>query len=138
MTFDEVLKEATDLAKAIEAAGFQPQLLVGLARGGWIPTRLLSGALGVKEIVSIGMKYTDAARTVLATYSTPAPMPSNQRLLLIEDCLESGLSMAIARDILISAGNSVKTAALFVTSGTIHLPDFYNRPLNVAPRFPWE
>ena len=93
MTFPEILSFTSDLARKIEESGYHPDYLVGLARGGWIPTRLLSDALGVKEILSVGMRYADATRTSLVAYSLPAPMPTGKRLLLIEDCLESGKSL---------------------------------------------
>ena len=138
MTFDEVLNDASGLADSIRAASFKPDYLVGLARGGWIPTRLLSNYLGVKEILSIGMKYADAERTQLVAYSAPDPMPKGKKLLLIEDCLESGKSMVAARELLIAAGNEVKTASIYIIEKTQNLPDFYLKKLPQPPLFPWE
>ena len=138
MNFPEILTHTATLARTIKASDFQPDFLVGLARGGWIPTRLRSDALSVREILSIGMRYTDASRTSLVAYSLPAPMPSGKRLLLIEDCLESGRSLLEARRILESAGNQVRTACLFITDGTPLEPDYFLDRLPVPPRFPWE
>lgn len=138
MNFPEILTHATTLASQIKTSGFQPDFLVGLARGGWIPTRLLSDALGVKEILSVGMRYADATRTSLVAYSLPAPMPTGKRLLLIEDCLESGKSLQEAKRILESAGNEVRTASLFITDGTPMEPDYFLERLPVPLRFPWE
>jgi hypoxanthine phosphoribosyltransferase len=138
MNFPEILSHTATLACKIKASGFQPDFLVGLARGGWIPTRLLSDALSVREILSIGMRYTDASRTSLVAYSLPAPMPTGKRLLLIEDCRESGRSLLEARRILESAGNQVRTACLFITDGTPLEPDYFLARLPAPPRFPWE
>ena len=138
MNFPEILTHTATLARKITASGFQPDFLVGLARGGWIPTRLLSDALDVREILSIGMRYTDASRTSLVAYSLPAPLPTGKRLLLIEDCLESGKSLREARRILESAGNEVRTACLFITDETPMEPDYFLARLPAPPRFPWE
>ena len=138
MNFPEILTHTATLARKITISGFQPDSLVGLARGGWIPTRLLSDALGVKEILSIGMRYTDASRTSLVAYSLPAPLPTGKRLLLIEDCLESGRSLLEAKRILESAGNEVRTACLFITNDTSMEPDYFLVRLPAPPRFPWE
>jgi len=43
------------LSQAIKDEGFAPSVLVAVARGGWVPVRLLSNVLGTKEIVSIGI-----------------------------------------------------------------------------------
>lgn len=138
MDFSEVLDHANKLAHQITESGYQPDFLVGLARGGWIPTRLLSDALGVKEILSIGLRYADTSRTTFVTYSLPDPMPSGRKLLLIEDCLESGKSLLAAQRILQSAGNEVRTACLFVTDMTQVQPDYALERLPVPAQFPWE
>ena len=108
MTFDDVVLEAFTLGDKIRVAGFAPEYLVGVARGGWIPVRLLSTALSVKRLLSIGLAYADSERTRLEPYSLPAPFPTDSRLLIVEDCLESGRSLAVARDIFSRNGNMVK------------------------------
>jgi len=138
VTFDEVLVGIEAISAAIRASDFSPHYLVGLARGGWIPTRLLSNALGIKELLSIGMKYGDAERKTLITYSKPDPIPQGKRLLLIEDCLESGRSLWAAREMLVTAGNDVKTASVYITDKTEHFPDFYFERKPMAPILPWE
>ncbi len=138
MNFSEVLADVKFLAQKISASGYEPDFLVGLARGGWIPTRLLSNALHVKEILSIGMKYADSTRTTLIAYSLPAPMPVGKRLLLVEDCLESGKSLVEAKKILESADNEVRTASLYVTDKTQTQPDYFVKHYPVPPQFPWE
>ncbi len=136
--FEEVARTINELAALIKASAFQPDFLIGLARGGWVPTRLLSSALKVKEILSVGMKYGDAERKMLVTYSKPDPMPKGMKLLLIEDCLESGKALHAARDLFLSAGNEVKTASLFVLNKTVFPSDFYVKKLEQPPKFPWE
>ena len=138
LSFVDVRAHIDTLAKQISDSGFRPDYLVGLARGGWIPTRLLSDALGVKEILSLGLRYADATRTALVAYSLPDPMPHGKKLLLIEDCLESGKSLVEAKRVLESAGNEVKTVCLFTTPGTQTQPDFFLSQLPEPPRFPWE
>lgn len=138
MTFEEVLRDAARLAEAIKSSGYLPDFLVGLARGGWIPARLLSDALGVKRLLSVGMAYEDIGRSQLIAYDRPDPMPSGKNLLLIEDCLESGRSMSEAKDMLESFGNQVKTAALYVTEAALFKPDYAAQNVRLAPKFPWE
>lgn len=138
MDFTDVLTHVKVLANQVISSGYHPDFLVGLARGGWIPTRLLSKDLDVKEILSVGMRYADSTRTTLVAYSLPSPMPSGKNLLLIEDCLESGKSLVEAKRLLESAGNVVKTASIYITDKTQTRPDYFVEHLPIPPKFPWE
>lgn len=137
MTFDEFLGNCEKLANKIKNTGFRPDCIVGVARGGWIPSRVLSSNLGVKDLLSIGIKYTDESRTTLHPYSKPDPMPIGKHILLVEDCLESGKSLEAAVN-LFSQENTVKSASLFITINTIYKSDYYLDTLVSPPTFPWE
>lgn len=138
MNFSDVLIQTEALAKKVTDSGYKPDYLVGLARGGWIPTRLLSKSLEVKELLSVGMRYADSTRTALIAYSLPSPMPTGRKLLLVEDCLESGKSLIAAKRLLESAGNEVRTASIYVTDKTQSAPDYFVEHVSTPPKFPWE
>lgn len=137
-TFDEVKKHVEALAELIVGSNFKPQSIVAVARGGWIPARLLSDCLNIKEILSIGIAYADKTRTDLVTYSTPSPFPKNERVLIIEDCVESGRSIEFAERAFSTQANDVRTAALFVTETAMFVPDYYLKKVEKPPTFPWE
>lgn len=138
MNFPQLLKQAEKLALKIKASGFQADAIVALTRGGWIPARLLSDGLGVRELLSIGLRYSDATRTKLIAYSLPDPMPVAKKLLLVEDCLESGRSLQEAKRLLEAAGNEVRTASLYITQQTRTMPDYHVSATATPPAFPWE
>ncbi|MGD9650176.1 MAG: phosphoribosyltransferase [Dongiaceae bacterium] len=138
LTWDDYLGALRQLAEKITAQNFHPDMLVAVARGGWIPTRFLSDLLKVKKIASIGMAYQDASRQKLITYSFPDPIQAGQRILLIEDCLESGKSLIAASDQLRAEGAKLKTAALYYTSHSHIVPDFSLGSVLAVPKFPWE
>lgn len=122
----------------IVKSNFQADLLVGVARGGWVPTRLLSDELGVKFLASIGVTYSNAERTDLITYSVPEPIKDGTRILLIEDILESGNSVQYARRHFESRGADVRTAAFYFTERTLVRPDYSLGCVPDVPILPWE
>ncbi len=138
MEWREFHNDLKTLAASIRAAQFVPDMIVAVARGGWIPTRFLSDLLGVKRIASIGLTYTDAARSQLVAYSLPEPIEAKQKLLLVEDCLESGRSLLEAKNILTACGAEIRTAALYTTAQTGFNPDFAVRRYDSPPPMPWE
>jgi hypoxanthine phosphoribosyltransferase len=138
MQWPEFHSDLEKLAASIRAAQFMPDMVVAVARGGWIPTRFLSDLLGVKRIASIGLAYADAARSQLVAYSLPEPIEPKQKILLVEDCLESGRTLLEAKNILTARGAEIRTAALYTIANTGFNPDFAVRRYDSPPPMPWE
>jgi hypoxanthine phosphoribosyltransferase len=138
ITWEHAREGIASLAKAIHASGFTPSLLVAIARGGWVPTRLLSDALGVKRIASIGIEYVNDSRDNASIYSLPEPIAPNEHILLIEDFLESGKSMNLARSVLMARQAIVRTAALYYSLQSELQPDYALAQRDSQPFFPWE
>jgi len=47
VTFDEIVEWSRRLADKIKESGWQPDVIVAVARGGYVPARLLCDWLGV-------------------------------------------------------------------------------------------
>lgn len=135
--WDDVNSCTSMLAMKILKSQFRPDMLVAVARGGWIPARLLSNTLGIQKLASIGLTYTDRDRTSIVVYSIPS-LNKCDKLLVVEDCLATGKCMVEAIKILLSKGANVKTAALFVRTDSILLPDYYIAITDEEMVFPWE
>ena len=138
LSWEEVLKLSDQLADKIRQSGTEIDILVGLARGGWVPTRLLSDRLQVKKLASIGIGYEDAARTKLNAYSLPGLVGVPSNILLIEDRLESGKSLQKAVEILAGHGVGIKTACYFFRPDSVLVPDYYIEQNDDDIIFPWE
>ncbi|WP_103342734.1 phosphoribosyltransferase [Amycolatopsis sp. CA-126428] len=138
ITWDHVRSLANDLSSLIRKSECRPNLIVAVARGGFIPARLLSDGIGVKKLSSIGITYTDSSRSRREVYTTPSPLGAGDSVLLVEDALESGRSLAEARDILADKGATVWTAALYYRFDSVVKPDFSLGALDKIPSFPWE
>jgi len=136
--WDEASSLIAKLGATIKADGESYDLIVAIARGGFVPARLLSGHLGVKRLASIGLVYEDETRTSLGVYAFPEPIVEGTRVLLVEDALESGKSLIRATELLRERGAIVKTAALFISQSVLIQPDFTLGVVADIPVFPWE
>jgi hypoxanthine phosphoribosyltransferase len=132
------LTDIKSLAGEIKNNGYAPNLLVAVARGGWIPTYFISKILGISEVASIGVQYSDKERTRRDFYSLPSPLSHTQQVLLIEDCLESGLTLEEAADVIEETGAVVMTAAVYLHRDARFIPDFYVEKTDHIPIMPWE
>jgi len=52
-----MLRLVRRLALQIRAAGFQPDLIVAIARGGYVPARVLADYLGVMDVTSFRIEH---------------------------------------------------------------------------------
>ena len=98
-TWVDVDRWADAIAAKVRASGHLPTTIVGLTRGGWVPSRLLADRLGVKRVVSLRMSHWG----VTATPSGKAEMteglsgPVNgEDVLVVDDITDTGESLRIA------------------------------------------
>ena len=68
-TWNQFEQLVIELSKKMNQDNYNPDLLVAVARGGWIPTRYLSDSLKVKKVASVGVTYKSDERTDLDFYS---------------------------------------------------------------------
>ena len=138
LTWKQFVVDVHKVAEKIKFDQFTPDVIIAIARGGWVPARLLSDDLSVKNIASIGLKYKNAKRTELVAYSLPQIPDGAKDILLVEDMLESGKSLKWAYEHYKSEGYNVKTVSCYITEFTSFLPNYYLGKNDIDTKFPWE
>lgn len=131
MNWLEFDKEVRELGTKID---WKPDAVVGVARGGVIPAAMLGRVLGVKDMFTIKVRRNGEKREIVETM----PDMNGQKVLLVEDMLETGKSMIVTKEYLESKGAEVKTACLYTMPQTEIVPDFSLRQVQEAQHFPWE
>ena len=125
------------LGEVIIQSGYQPEIIVAVARGGWVPAIYLSEQLTVKKMVSVGVRYIDRERTELDFYSFPSGL-EGLRVLLVEDRLETAKSLQYCVNHLRADVSEIKTACLYYRSDSCVMPDYCLDKTDGTITFPWE
>jgi hypothetical protein len=128
------------LAKKIEASGYRPDVIVGIARGGWVPARLLSDKMHNESVASMRVEfYTHPGVTKRRPRVTQAPsMPlKGKRVLLVDDVADTGHSLAEALNSIHDA-KEIRTATLHHKPHSIFEPDYYVGTTTEWIVYPWE
>lgn len=125
---------SAQLARKISSS-FNPEVIVGISRGGVIPARLLSTRLGVKDMHFLTVRKSAGGRKVVTDITERL---EGKRVLLVEDMLETGESLAAAKKYLEERKAMVKTACFFTTPKTIAAPDYFLERAPGKVTFPWE
>ncbi|MGI5150746.1 phosphoribosyltransferase [Plantactinospora sp. CA-294935] len=126
------------LAAGIRAANLRVNHIVAISRGGFVPARLLATALGVRRLSSIGVSYEDAGRMTPTMWAPPAGLLAADRVLLVEDAIESGRSAMYAAEQIRPRVEALFTAAYLRRPDSIAHLDFVVEVSAQLPRFPWE
>lgn len=57
LSWQDVYNLTLQLSERIVSSGFKPDIIVGIARGGWIPARILSDVLYMESLHNIRIEY---------------------------------------------------------------------------------
>lgn len=119
-----------EVAFKIRESTFQPEVIAAIARGGFVPARLLCDALGVMELASFRIEhYRGQQVEAQARIRHPLNVDvKNKRVLVVDDLSDTGETFAVAVDYLKSLGAAeVRTAALHHKQQSKFEPDYYAR-----------
>jgi len=129
-----MLRLVRRLALQIHADGFQPDLIVAIARGGYVPARVLADYLGVMDVASFRIEhYLSGARQQRAA-RVRHPLTrkvDGLRVLVVDDVGDTGDTFVAAMRHLRTRGKpaAIRTAVLHYKAGCRYRPDFCAREL---------
>jgi hypothetical protein len=133
---------AENTAHKIIVSGFSPDFIVGIARGGWVLSRILCDFLGVKDLVSLKVEHWGITATPNGKAQLKYPFNidlTNRRVLVVDDITDTGQSMIVATEYVESLNpEEIKTATLRHITGSEFTPDFYGDKITWRwVIFPW-
>jgi len=129
-----------ELAQKIEASGFKPEVIIGIARGGWVPARILSDLLDIEYVANMRVEFytepgvTKKTPTISQKVSTDI---KGKRVLLVDDVSDTGHSIDLAFKSLQDA-KEVRTATLHFKPHSIFKPDYFIAETSEWIVYPWE
>ena len=140
--WEEFGEAARSLATDVLRSGFQPDVVIAIARGGLLLAGAIAYALGTKACGSINVEFYSGIderlpEPVLHPPMLDAPALGGKRVLLVDDVSDSGRTLAKVVAIIRDEGAEVRTATLYTKSHTVLEPDFDYRRTDRWIVFPW-
>lgn len=145
VTWGEVVDWARDLSRKVEASGYRPDVVVAIARGGFVPARLICDFLLVENLVSLqSQHWTEAAKAeekAIIKYPYTLDLNGN-KVLIVDDIVDTGDSVLLAREFIRSNWNSsdIRIAVLqWISPVAKFKPDYYSVEVRewVWFQYPW-
>ena len=139
LSWGEVERAAKTLANSIKR-DFDPDVIVGVARGGLIPAVRLSHLLGDKLLRIIHVKYYKGANERLKKLELLADVERVEgRVLVVDDVADTGTSLEFVLNHLKGKGaKETRTATIAYKPGSRLKPDYFVYETDKWVVFPWE
>ena len=142
MTWEDLGAAVEDLAKQIQEAGFGPDAVLALARGGLPAAGALAYALGVKNMATLNVEFYTGVEERLEEPLLLPPVPDltllrSERLLVVDDVADTGRTLKLASEFCAQHGPEVKTAVLYEKPQSVVRCDFVWRRTDKWINFPW-
>jgi len=141
-TWSNIHDMLIEMADKVRASGFKPDILIGISRGGWLPTRILSDLLENPCITSVGAAFYVSVRKTNHEPRLTHPLSvsvSNKKILLVDDVADTGKSAILIKAYLErKKAEEIKILTLYYKPWSIVVPDFYSKETSDWIVFPWE
>jgi uncharacterized protein len=130
------------LTQSEKIQNYKPNLIVGIARGGLIPARILTDLLETPQFDTIDVEfYLDINRT-RPEPELKQPLSTSVRhkkILLVDDIADTGKTLQLAKSHLQDKDPAeIRIATLYLKPQSIIQPDFYEKQTGNWIIFPWD
>lgn len=142
MTFDLYGKAVRQLAGLVADDGYEPDMILAIARGGLFVAGSLGYALGVKNLYVMNVEYYTGVDERL---DVPVMLPpyvdfvetDAARVLVADDVADTGHTLELVRDFCGGEVAEVRTAVLYEKSHSVVKCDYVWKHTDLWINFPW-
>ena len=100
--WDYIYNLCRNISKEIKNSGYEPDVIIALARGGWFAGRVLCDFLGLDDLSSLKIEHYIGAAAIYSgepyiRYPLSDEVVEGKRVLIVDDIVNTGKSMLSAK-----------------------------------------
>jgi hypoxanthine phosphoribosyltransferase len=142
LTWQGFGEASRELAKAIAADGFEPDLILSIARGGLFLAGSLGYALAVKNLHVMNVEFYDGVGTTLDMPVMLPPVPSavdfsQKKVLIADDVADSGRTIELVHTFIKDHVDDVRSVVIFEKPRSVIKCDYVWKRTDLWINFPW-
>src|SRR3954447_25351571 len=142
MSWDDLGRGARQLAEAVAADGYRPDMVLGIARGGLLVCGALGYALGVKNTFIMNVEFYTGIDERLELPMILPPVPDlvdfgDFRVLIADDVADTGATLELVKDFCSGKVAEVRCAVLYEKPRSTVQCEYVWRRTNRWITFPW-
>jgi hypoxanthine phosphoribosyltransferase len=141
-SWNQIYRLLLKLAEAVRKSGFEPDVIVGVSRGGWIPARIMSDLLETPKLANVTAEFyvgvTETKREPTITQPVSVSV-KDKKVLVVDDVADTGESLKLVNSHLKNQGASeIKIATIYYKPWSVIVPHCYEKETRCWIVFPWE
>jgi hypoxanthine phosphoribosyltransferase len=130
------------LAQDIADDGFQPDLILGIARGGLFAAGALSYALNVKNVQLMNVEFYTGVDERLPVPVVLPPVPaavdlSGLTVLIVDDVADTGATLKLVHDFCAEHVAQARCAVIYAKPGSVFRCEYVWADTDLWIDFPW-
>ncbi len=145
VSWEEIVEWSRGLADRIEESGWRPDVVVAVARGGFVPARLICDFLDITDLLSVQSQHwveaARAAQKAILKYPYRVDL-EGKKVLIVDDIVDTGDTLLLAKEFVERewGPSETRTAAMqWISSVAKFKPDYYYLEVRdwVWFQYPW-
>jgi len=142
MTWSVYGEAVRSLAEQVATSGYQPDVVLAIARGGLIPAGSIGYALSVKNTFVMNVEYYTGVDSRL---EVPVVLPpyldlvdlEDKQFLVVDDVADTGNTLQLVRDMTAGKVGEVRTAVLYEKPHSVITCEYVWKKTDKWILFPW-
>ncbi len=129
VSWPEIDRWSDLIAEKVRSASWNPQVIVGLTRGGWVPSRMLADRLGTKHLAALRAQHWGVTATPSGSAELTEELATRldqKRVLVVDDITDTGQSLQLAvRHVADRGALEVRSATYLHISHSTYMPTYF-------------
>lgn len=142
LTYEDFGGAVRELAQNVADSGYEPDIILAIARGGLIIGAGLGYALGVKNTFTMSVEFYTGVDERLPMPVVLPPVPNQvdltgAKVLVADDVADTGATLALVKAFCAGHVADVRCAVLYEKPHSVIKPEFVWRRTDKWIEFPW-
>ena len=142
MSWDDLGASARELAEAVAADGYRPDMVLGIARGGLLVAGALGYALGIKNTFTMNVEFYTGIDERLDMPMILPPVPdlvdfAETKVLIADDVADTGATLKLVQEFCEGKVAEVRCAVLYEKPRSTVKCEYVWRRTDRWITFPW-
>ncbi len=142
LSWQDIQRLGEKLSSEIKKAGYRPDLVVAVSRGGFPIARILCDQLEIQELACIQVRYYTEPGKTEEKPEVVHPLNANvkgKKVLISDDVSDTGHSLMAVREHISGRGAlEIKIATIHYKPWSVLKPDFFVEETGEWIVYPWE
>jgi hypothetical protein len=147
LTWQDVEKDVLEIISRMKADGFEPDVIVSIARSGLIPASMIAYVLGNKQLYVIKVDFSKTQKDGQDQELFDKPRITQEltkdiaglKVLVVDEMCVSGSTLKLVRDYMqFKNPAEARYAVLYKQPWSEFDPDYSGRTIQEWPIYPWK